>query len=268
VADLDEIVTLQTRAIAFAESVGDLVALLDVPPGLDPARIRRWRGALGSSFAAAYHPWLRVAPRDEGRDIPGRSPEDLPPSAVAAGVLAERELAAGVPQGPANRLAAGVVDVLAALPPDLHGELHQSGIDCFVRERDGIRLTGARTLSADPAYRQLSVRRLTILLRRVLLAQMQWAVFEPNGPDLWREIRRLLTSYLRELYRHGAFRGASEEEAFFVRCDETLNPSWVQDQGRLCAEVGFAPAEPLEFIVLRIARGGDGTLNVDERRRD
>ena len=260
VLDLDAIQALQVRVVRFAESLRDLVALLDVPPGLDPARIRRWRGGLASSYAAAYHPWLQVVRRDDGRSVL----VDLPPSAAAAGILAERELTLGVPQGPANRIAAGVVQVLAALPPDLHGELHQMGINCYVRERDGIRLTGARTLAGDPDYRQLSVRRLLILLRRVLLAQMQWAVFEPNGPALWREIRLLLDAYLRQLYRQGAMRGATEAEAFFVRCDEVLNPPYEQERGRLSAEVGVALAEPLEFIVLRLARGGDGTLTLSE----
>ncbi len=258
IADLERIVALQGRLIAFAESVGDLVALIDVPPGLDPTRIRRWRGGLGSSFAAAYHPWLQVVCRDDDRDVL----VDLPPCAAAAGILANRELAFGIHHGPANRLAAGAVRVLAALSPGLHDELHQSGINCFVRERDGTRLTGARTLSADPAYRQLSVRRLMILLRRVLLAQMQWAVFEHNGPVLWREVRLLLDGYLRQLYRHGAFRGATESEAYFVRCDASLNPPYEQDRGRLVAEIGVAPSEPLEFIVLRLAREGDGTLTI------
>jgi len=260
IADLDTIIALQQRLIDFAESLADLVALIDIPPGLDPARVRRWRSALGSSYAAAYHPWLLVTRRDDDRD----ALIDLPPCAVAAGVIADRELAFGVHYGPANQIAARVVKALVQLSPELHGELHQAGVDCFMRERDGIRLTGARTLSRDPAYRQLSVRRLMIQLRRVLLAQMQWAVFEPNGPALWRTVRRLLTTYLRELYRHGAFRGATEAEAFFVRCDETLNPPYALDQGRMTAEVGVAPAEPLEFIVLRIDRAGDGTLTINE----
>ncbi len=260
VLDLDKILDLQRALIGFAESLGDLVALIDVPPGLDPARIRRWRGGLASSYAAAYHPWLQVSRRDDGRDLL----VDLPPSAAAAGIVADRELAFGVPHGPANRIAAGVVGVWSALSADRHGEFHQAGINCFLRERDGIRLTGARTLAADPAYRQLSVRRLMILLRRVLLVQMQWVVFEPNGPALWREVRLLLQAYLRELYRLGAFRGASEAEAFFVRCDEGLNPPYERDNGRLVAELGVAPAEPLEFIVLRLARAGDGTLSLTE----
>ncbi len=70
----------------------------------------------------------------------------------------------------------------------------------------------------------------------------------------------MLDNFLRRMFARGAFRGNSEEQAFFVRCDEVLNTRRVVDTGQMIAEVGVAPTEPLEFIVLRITRGGDGTL--------
>ena len=120
-----------------------------------------------------------------------------------------------------------------------------------------------RTLSRDQRYRQLSVRRLMTMLQRVLLRQMQWVVFEPNNRSLWSEIRHLLENFLRQLFIAGAFKGRNEQEAFFVRCDGELNNKQVLDAGKLIVEIGVAPAEPLEFIVVRIVRGGDGTLAVE-----
>jgi uncharacterized protein len=90
-------------------------------------------------------------------------------------------------------------------------------------------------------------------------------VFEPNTPALRETLRHTLLSFLRDLYRAGAFVGASEEEAFFVRTDDDLNPQVSIDLGRLVVEVGVAPAEPVEFIVLRITREGDGGVRVEER---
>jgi hypothetical protein len=101
------------------------------------------------------------------------------------------------------------------------------------------------------------------MLRRTLESEMQWAVFEPNNASLRADVKRLLAAYLRRLYRANAFRGATEGESFFVKCDEELNPKASLDQGRLVAHVGVAPTEPLEFLVLRVARGGDGTLTVE-----
>jgi len=189
----------------------------------------------------------------------------VPPSAIAAGIVARQERAFGVPHGPANVLAAEVVDVDDAVSPARHDELHQQGLNVYLRERDGVRLSAARTLSRDPSYRQLSVRRLMTLIRRTLERQMRWAVFEPNNESLRAEVVRQLDSYLRRLYRAGAFRGATEKEAFFVRCDETLNTPYVVDSGQLLAEIGVAPAEPLEFILLQLARDGDGTLLMREK---
>jgi uncharacterized protein len=127
-------------------------------------------------------------------------------------------------------------------------------------ERDGIRLTAARTLSLDPTWRQLNVRRLVTMIRRVLERQMQWSVFEPNNSRLRFQVSRMLEAYLRQLYRANAFTGASEHEAFFVKCDDKLNPLPVEQAGQLIAQVGVAPAEPLEFIVLDLARDGDSVL--------
>jgi len=233
--------------------------LLDVPTGLHHRQILAWRSCFASDHAAAYHPWLRMA-------RPGHAYRTvlLPPSAAAAGIAARREQLFGVPFGPANELAGGVVDVAERVSPARHDELHPNGVNVFLRERDGIRLSAARTLARDPAYRQLSVRRLMTMLRRALERQVAWAVFEPNDESLRATIRHALEAYLRQLYAANAFTGATEREAFFVRCDEELNPDPVIDAGMLVAEVGVAPAEPLEFLVLRIARDGDGALLVEE----
>jgi phage tail sheath protein FI len=106
------------------------------------------------------------------------------------------------------------------------------------------------------------VRRLVLMLRRTLLAQTQWAVFEPNGPALWRDLRRALESLLRGLFRAGAFAGRTEAESFFVRVDISRTRL---DRGELRIDVGVAPAEPLEFILVRLRRDGDGTLSLDDQ---
>lgn len=259
--DLAQIEAWQRALVEFADQQRSWVVLLDVPPGLTHRQVLTWRSRFNSAYAAAYHPWLKVARTDDRRD----ALIQVPPSAVAAGIIARRELESGVAHGPANVLAMQVVALAERVAPAHHDELHPAGVNVFLQERDGVRLTGARTLSRDAAWRQLSVRRLVTLIARTLEQQMQWAVFEPNHRALRAEIRLMLRSYLRQLFRLGAFRGASEDEAFFVRCDDENNPPPVTDAGRLIAEVGVAPAEPLEFIVLRLVREGDGTLLLRER---
>lgn len=255
---LAAIIALQRQLLDFATSLESFVVLLDVPPGLSQRRMLSWREQLHSMYAAAYHPWLMVARGDDNRDLAIA----VNPAAVAAGIIARREIERGVQYGPANEFARGVFDVADRVSPLRHDELHQNAINVYINERDGALLTAARTLSADSSYRQLSVRRLMTMLRRVLYRQMQWAVFEPNDFRLRGDIRNQLDAYLRQLFAANAFAGARAEDAFFVRCDDELNPQSVVDAGRLYCYVGVAPAEPLEFLVLQIARDGDGTLRV------
>lgn len=257
--ELGRILDYQHQLVDLAEVLRSFVVLLDVPPGLDQRRILTWRAAFDSAFAAAYHPWLQVARTDDRRTAKIR----LNPSAIAAGIVAQRERALGVAFGPANELGVRVVDVVDRVSPARHDELHQSNVNVFLRERDGIRLTASRTLSRGLDYRQLSVRRLVTMIERTLDRELQWLVFEPNGPSLRADVSHLVTAYLRRLFRAGSFAGATEDEAFFVRCDEELNPQSVVDSGRLVAEIGVAPVEPVEFIVVRITRDGDGTLLVE-----
>lgn len=257
--DLATIAALQQRLIDFAEVERRFVVLLDVPPGLRERGVLAWRGRFASALAACYHPWLLAARPDDARD----ALVAVPPSAAGAGIVAQREWAVGVPHGPANVLATGIVDVAERIGPAEHGRLHPFGINVFTVERDGVLLAAARTLSTDPIWRQLSVRRLVTLIERTLEREMQWAAFEPNNESLRADVRRMLRNFLRRLWRANAFRGATEDEAFFVRCDAELNPPPVLDQGRLIAEIGVAPAEPLEFVVLRLDRAGDGSLTVE-----
>ncbi|MGW8783899.1 hypothetical protein ACWGNM_38365 [Streptomyces sp. NPDC055796] len=257
-AQLPEILRRQQRLVALAERQRRFVALLDVPPGLPVRAVARWRAAFDSSYAAAYHPWLGVvAPED-----PDRQAVHVPPCGFAAGIIAERERSLGLPWGPANALAADAVTAAQRLGAADCDELHLLGVDVFRAERDGYRLASARTLSRDPDHRQLSVRRLMTMLRLVLDRQAQGLAFEPHTPQLQGALRAAVVQLLRGLYRGGAFAGGTEDEAFFVRCDERLNPGWSQGLGRLVAEIGVAPAQPLEYLVLRITQDADGAVAV------
>jgi hypothetical protein len=258
VEDLETIAGLQRRLTDLADELESLIVLLDAPPGLSQRKILYWRGKFSSAYCAGYYPWVRMAPPDDPRN----RPIAVNPSALAAGIIAQRENQFGVTYGPGNAIATGAVSVDDRVSPARHDELHQHAVNVFIPERDGILLTAARTLALDQTWRQLSVRRLVTMIRRVLDRQMQWAVFEPNNRELRGQISRMLEAYLRQLYLANAFTGATEAEAFFVKCDDELNPPALADQGQLLAQVGIAPAEPLEFIVLNIARSADSTLSV------
>jgi uncharacterized protein len=247
---LRAIVARQSRLAAAAERL-ELVALLDVPPGLRAPQVLRWRSAFDSSFAAAYHPWLRTpGPEADGPLV------DLPPSAVAAGVLARTELTRGIARAPANEVAAGVVDVAEPVDDERHATLHRLGVDVFRALPGGVFLTAARTLSADPVLRQLTARRLLLLVRRTVRRQLAWTAFEPDGPALRAGLRRHLEHLLGALFDDGAFAGATAEESWFVRISE----AGAAGPGQVVVEIGLAPSAPLEFVVVRVALDAAGAI--------
>lgn len=260
--DLDAIIALQQRVLEFCESTQNHIALFDVPPGLSQRRIEHWRAQFDSGWAAAYHPWLIPARRNTEIQNTGQARRrQLPPSATAAGIIARREFERGIQYGPANEIAREIIHVAESQPEGRADVLHPLNINCFVRQPDGIGLIAARTLSRERDWRQLSVRRLMLMLRRTLLVETQWAVFEPNGAALWRDLQHAIESLLRGLFHAGAFAGKTEAESFFVRMHTDTARL---DRGELLVEIGVAPAEPLEFILVRLHRDGDGTLSLEE----
>jgi phage tail sheath protein FI len=117
-----------------------------------------------------------------------------------------------------------------------------------------------RTLSADPAWRYINVRRLFNYVEESIREGTQWVVFEPNDLNLWSRVTRDVTAFLRMVWRGGALFGETAEQAFYVKCDEELNPAEVRDEGQLIIEIGMAPTKPAEFIVFRISQWAGGAV--------
>ena len=254
---LATIVTLQNQVVSCAELL-DAVCLLDVPPGLTHRAILQWRANFDSSHAAAYHPWLRAPLGAAGSPL-----VTVNPSAFAAGVIARTERAYGVPHGPANELVAGAVDVTDRVDPGRQAALHQRGVDVYLVRTDGVWLTGARTVSQDPSWRQLSVRRVVSLIERTVVSELAWTVFEPNDRVVRSRIELLLAELLRQLFAKGAFAGATPAESYFVRTASDVVLPLESDVGQLVCQIGLAVAEPLEFILVSVSRDAQGALTTE-----
>ena len=244
------ILQLQRDMIAHCGSVGRRVALLDALPDRTALELIREQvkqlgvPAVGPVNAALYHPWVRTIASD---------PLFVPPCGQVAGIISRTDENGGVFSAPANAELQDATDVDAVLDPDSLALLNDSGVNCIrAFPSRGIRVWGARTLSPDPDWTYLNVRRLVLTLLRWIDANMTWAAFEPNVPALWARIERELTTYLTELWRAGGLQGSSASEAFFVRCDAELNPPESRELGNLVTEIGLAAVAPAEFIVVSV----------------
>ena len=78
-------------------------------------------------------------------------------------------------------------------------------------------------------------------------------VFAKGGAELRGKIRVLAEGFLRTMWTKNQLRGSSEDEAFFVVCDDTINTPEDEDNGFVYADVGIATHRPGEFIVFRVA---------------
>jgi phage tail sheath protein FI len=260
--DLESVKTVQLAMIAHCELMGDRMAIIDPPPGLSPQQAKEWRTDLAgydSKYAALYYPWVKVFDAATGTN------RFVPPSGHLAGVWARSDNSRGVHKAPANEVVRGAVALESQLTRTEQELLNPIGVNCIRSfPGRGIRVWGARTLSSDPAWRYLNVRRLFNYLEESILGGTQWVVFEPNDDALWARIRRTISAFLVMEWRRGALFGLTPDEAFFVKCDRETNPAESIDAGQVVCEIGIAPVKPAEFVIFRLAQVSGGTSLVNE----
>jgi hypothetical protein len=251
-----EIVALQSALIQHCESLKDRMAVLDSLDRAETADVIAWRNNFTSKYAALYYPWLQAPDPLELEDLL----RAVPPSGHVAGIYARGDQRVGVHKPPANEVVEAVNDVRTQVDDVVHGLLNDQSVN-VIRPYNGrgIRVAGARTLSPELEWRYVNVRRLMTMIEEAIDEATQWTVFEPNNPDLWRDLDRVARNFLDRLWRRGMLDGATAEEAYFVRCDETTNPPEETDAGRVICLIGVQPPWPAEFVVVRIGKTQSGT---------
>ena len=215
--------------------------LLDPPSGLDIAGIRAWRSRFDSPRAATYYPWI----------VADGMPQ--PPSGFLCGVYAATDRQRGVHVAPANLELKGADGFERPLTHVENELLNPLGINCL-REFPGrgLRVWGARTLSSDPEWKYVNVRRLIDQLQRSLCRGLEWVATERQDESLWANVRAVAGDFLMQEWRNGALVGDKPQTAWFVRCDrETMTQADI-DAGKLVCMIGVAPARPTEFVTFRI----------------
>jgi phage tail sheath protein FI len=200
-----------------------------------------------SSYAAFYYPWIFISdPRTGARKL-------VPPGGHSLGVYARTDTDRGVFKAPANETLRGALDLEFDINDGLQDQLNPRGVNAIRRfPGRGIRIWGARTLTSNALWKYVSVRRLFIFLERSIYEGTQWVVFEPNDPRLWARVTDTIRLFLRTQWRLGALYGRTEEQAFFITCDERVMTQDDILNGRLICEIGIAPVRPAEFVVFRI----------------
>src|SRR5262249_5488083 len=180
-ASQEAVFELQQQVLEYCKDMGDRFAILDAFPLGDgrqtlPMRVGReeiertiqhWP-ALQPTEGALYFPWLQ-----------DRTGAWLPPCGHVAGIYARTDVQIGVHKAPANAIVEGAIDLEVQLTDEDQSRLNEVGINCLRSfPGRGIRVWGARTLSRQPNWRYVNVRRLFLTLVRWIEHNTRALVFE------------------------------------------------------------------------------------------
>jgi phage tail sheath protein FI len=255
--DFDGVKAIQTAMISHCELMGNRMAILDTPAGLNAQQVSDWRvnqAGFDSKFAVAYWPWLQIFDPSVGHNVA------FPPSGYMAGIWSRNDDTRGVFKAPANEVVQGAVGLEYNVTRGEMDMLNPEGVNSIKAfPGRGIRVWGGRTLSSDAEWRYINVRRYFNYLEESILQGTQWCVFEPNDERLWGRIRRTISAFLVNEWRSGALFGSSPAEAFFVKCDGENNTAESIDLGMVVTEIGVAPVKPAEFVIFRLSQFSGGT---------
>ena len=233
--------------------------LVDPPGATGVDQVAAWPGSVGltgpaTRNAAVYFPRVRRAD-----PLRGGASADFAAGGAVAGVMARTDASRGVWKAPAGTDASltGASGISVPLTDSENGSVNPLAVNCLrAFPVIGPVVWGARTLRGADAladeYKYVPVRRFALFLEETLYRGTQWVVFEPNDHPLWSQIRTSLGAFMQDLFRQGAFQGASPRDAYFVRCDEETTTQYDIDRGIVNIQVGFAPLKPAEFVVVSI----------------
>jgi uncharacterized protein len=204
--------------------------------------------------SALYVPYLRAADPLQNNAL-----VDFPPCGAVAGVMARTDARRGVWKAPAGLDAgiAGIQELKAKLTDGENGILNPRGVNCLrTFPASGSVVWGARTLAGNDVlaseWKYVPVRRTALFLEESLYRGTQWVVFEPNDEPLWAQIRLNVGAFMHNLFRQGAFQGATPRAAYLVKCDNETTTQIDINNGVVNILVGFAPLRPAEFVIIRI----------------
>lgn len=244
VPNAQTVLGLADALIDHCEQLKDRFVIFDSLKGQTPSSLTKPRS---TTYAALYYPWINVI------NPVTASTHLVPPGGHIAGIYARTDFERGVYRAPVNQVVQGVVSLERVITKSEQDRLNIQGINCI---RDfvgrGIIVWGARTLSSDPEWKYINVRRLLMYLQKSIRKGIQWTFFESNNEITWAKVRQNITNFLTQTWRDGALRGTKPEEAFFVKCDNTTMTQNDLENNRLITLIGVAPVKPAEFIIFRI----------------
>jgi phage tail sheath protein FI len=211
-------------------------------------------------YGALYAPWIRVVDPASG----GSPTRFVPPEGHVMGVYARTDLERGIWVAPAGirTTVSGALDVSADFTDAQHDDLVRNGFVNGIRSLPGIGISVAasRTLSTDTRWWFVNVRLLFNFVKSSLRDGLRFVRQQPNSGDLQRTVKfNVVTPFLMNLWRRGAFGSDDAKNVFTVTCDSTNNPPVEVDLGNFHIDVTFYPVRPAETVLIKVGQQPTGS---------
>lgn len=262
VPDFEGSAFVQADIAAWADGQQNRFAIFSCAPGTTVDEAIQYvlvTEAFDTRNAAMYFPNVNFI-----SDLTGY-PVLMPSSPFVAGVYAKTAANKNVGKSPGG-LIDGALDAPGTVGPDIvlsqtdRDNLYQSRINPLMTSAaTGFVVWGVRSLSRDIRWRYVNARLLNNFLMYQISLQLQWTIFENNGPALWVKITTALEGFMGSLFRLGYFAGQTKDQAYFVKCDARNNNQATVDAGKVNIDVGFSPNKPAEFVVFTLQQPASTT---------
>ncbi len=233
--------TVVSELLGIAERLRAVI-VADGPNTTDAAATT-YAGDFGSSRVYVVDPWVKKT-NSAGAIV------TVPASSAVAGLIAKTDNDRGFWWSPSNQNINGIVGT--GRPVDFAlGDanaranlLNEQNVATIIRQ-DGYRLWGNRTLSSDPKWMFLSVRRTADMINDSLLRAHLWAVDRNITKTYIQDVAEGVNAYLRHLTAIGAILGGQ------CWADPDLNTPDQIAQGKVYFDFDFTPPFPAEHITFR-----------------
>lgn len=213
-------------------------------PNTDDAAAISYRENFGSKRVYIVDPQVKVW------DVVSNSEINQPVSARVAGVIAKSDNERGFWWSPSNREIYGITGTARSIDfalGDVNARanyLNENEVTTII-QKDGYRLWGNRTCSADQKWAFLSVVRTADMIHESLMAAHMWAVDRNITKTYIEDVTEGVNDYLRHLVTVGAILGG--------RCwaDPDLNTPDQIAAGKVWFDFDFTANAPAEHITFR-----------------
>ncbi len=237
-----------TELVSIAKSLRGVI-FADGPGTTDAAAIA-YRENFGSRRVMIVDPGVTYFDTEAAADA------TAPASAYACGVLARITEERGFWWSPSNQLINGITGTSRPVQhsfTDGNAQsqlLNENEVTTIIR-RDGFRLFGNRTCSADANWAFLSVVRTVDMIYEAIEQGHAWALDRPVSIQLFEDVVDGVNAYLRSLVAQGAILGGK------AILNPDLNTVESLSAGRLWIDFDIEPPAPLERLTFRAFRNGD-----------